>query len=66
MLTRVRDHVRISQNGHKKKLRAEKKATGVVPDELTELENLLEQIIALGERAEAEQQETGFLRRAET
>ena len=44
---------------HKKKLRAEEKATGIVPDEPTELENLLEQIIALEESAEAEQQETG-------
>lgn len=32
MLTRVRDRVRISQNRHKKKLRAEEKAIGVVPD----------------------------------
>ena len=46
-------------------MRAEEKATGVVPDEPTELENLLEQIFALEESAEAEQQETGFLRRAE-
>lgn len=55
----VRDHVGILQNRHKKKLRAEEKATGIVPDEPTELENLLEQIIALEESAEAEQQETG-------
>ena len=40
-------------------MRAEEKATGIVPDELTELENLLEQIIALEESAEAEQQEAG-------
>ena len=40
-------------------MRAEEKATGIVPDEPTELENLLEQIIALEESAEAEQQETG-------
>ena len=39
-------------------MRAEEKATGIVPDEPTELENLLEQIIALEESAEAEQQET--------
>ena len=55
----VKDHVGILQNRHKKKLRAEEKATGIVPDEPTELENLLEQIIALEESAEAEQQETG-------
>ena len=54
----VRDHVGILQNRHKKKLRAEENATGIVPDEPTELENLLEQIIALEESAEAEQQET--------
>ena len=40
-------------------MRAEEKETGIVPDDLTELENLLEQIIALEESAEAEQQETG-------
>ena len=39
-------------------MRAEEKATGIVPDEPMELENLLEQIIALEESAEAEQQET--------
>lgn len=56
----VRDHVVILQNRHKKKLRAEEKATGIVPDEPTELKNLLEQIIAWNwESAEAEQQETG-------
>ncbi|PFX20106.1 hypothetical protein AWC38_SpisGene15456 [Stylophora pistillata] len=54
----VRDHVGILHNRHKKKLRAEEKATGVVPDELTELESLLAQIIALEESAEVEQQET--------
>ncbi|XP_068735661.1 trichohyalin-like [Montipora capricornis] len=54
----VRDHVGILQNRHKKKLRAEEKARGIVPDEPTELENLLEQIIALEQSAEAEQQET--------
>ena len=57
----VRDHVGVLQNRHKKKLGAEEKATGIAPDEpiATELENLLEQIIALEESAEAEQQETG-------
>ena len=39
-------------------MRAEEKATGIVPDEPTEL-NLLEQIIALDESAELEQLETG-------
>ena len=53
----VRDHIAILQNRYKKKLRAEEKASGITPDEPTEMENLLEQIIALEESAEAEQQE---------
>ncbi|CAH3140310.1 unnamed protein product [Porites lobata] len=47
----VRDH-------RKKKLLAEEKATGITPDEPTELENLLDMIIALEESGEAELQET--------
>ena len=43
---------------HKKKLQAKEKATGVTPDEPTELENLLDTIIALEESGEAELQET--------
>ena len=43
---------------HKKKLRAEEKATGITPDEPTELENLLNTVIALEESAEAELQDT--------
>jgi len=43
---------------HKKKLLAEEKATGITLDELTELENLLDMIIALEESGEAELQET--------
>ena len=43
---------------HKKKLQAEEKATGITPDEPTELENLLDTIIALEESGEAELQET--------
>ena len=43
---------------HKKKLLAEEKATGITPDEPTELENLLDMIIALEESGEAELQET--------
>ena len=38
---------------------AEEKATGIVPDQLKELENLLGQVIALEESAKAGQQETG-------
>ena len=43
---------------HKKKLLAEEKATGITPDKPTELENLLDTIIALEESGEAELQET--------
>ncbi|CAH3114749.1 unnamed protein product [Porites lobata] len=54
----VRDHVGILVYKHKKKLLAEEKATGITPDEPTELENLLDMIIALEESGEAELQET--------
>ena len=54
----VRDHVGILVYKHKKKLLAEEKATGITPDEPTELESLLDMIIALGESGEAELQET--------
>ncbi|CAH3169870.1 unnamed protein product [Porites lobata] len=54
----VRDHVGILVYKHKNKLLAEEKATGITPDEPTELENLLDMIIALGESGEAELQET--------
>ena len=45
----VRDHVGILVYEHKKKLQAEEKATGITPDEPTELENLLNTITALEE-----------------
>ena len=54
----VRDRVGILVYKHKKKLLAEEKATGITPDEPTELENLLDMIIALEESGEAELQET--------
>ena len=54
----VRDHVGILVYKDKKKLQAEEKATGITPDESTELENLLDTIIALEESGEAELQET--------
>ncbi|CAH3182508.1 unnamed protein product, partial [Porites lobata] len=54
----VRDHVGILVYKHKKKLLAEEKATGITPDEPTELENLLDMIIALEESGESELQET--------
>ena len=43
---------------HKKKLLAEEKATGITPDEPTELVHLLHMTIALEESGEAELQET--------
>ncbi|CAH3033679.1 unnamed protein product, partial [Porites evermanni] len=53
----VRDHMGILLNKHKRKIRAEEKASGIVPDEPSELENLLDTIIALEESSEAESQE---------
>lgn len=53
----VRDHMGILVNKHKRKVRAEEKASGIAPDEPTELENLLDTIIALEESADAESQE---------
>ena len=55
----VRDHVGPRYvYKHKKKLLAEEKATGITPDEPTELENLLDMKITLEESGEAELQET--------
>ncbi|XP_068690985.1 putative uncharacterized protein DDB_G0274435 [Montipora foliosa] len=54
----VRDHMKILVYKHKKKLQAEEKATGITPDEPTELENLLDTITALEESGVAELQET--------
>ena len=54
----VRDHVGILVYKHKKKLLAEEKATGITPDEPTELENLLDMIIASEESGEVEFQQT--------
>ena len=50
----VRDHMGILVNKHKRKVRAEEKASGIAPDEPSELENLLDTIIALEESSEAE------------
>ena len=41
----VRDHVGILVNKHKRKVRAEEKASGIAPDEPTELDNLLELLL---------------------
>ena len=53
----VRDHVEILVNKHKRKVRAEEKASGIAPDEPTELDNLLDTIIALEESADVQLQE---------
>ena len=50
----VRDHVGVLVYKHKKKLLAEEKETGITPDEPTELENLLDMIIASEESGEAD------------
>ena len=54
----VHDHLGILVNKHKRKLRAVEKASGIAPDEPSELENLLDTIIALEESADAESQES--------
>jgi len=53
----VRDHIGILVNKHKRKVRAEEKASGIAPEEPSELENLLDTIIALEESGDAESQE---------
>ena len=50
----VRDHVGILVNRHKKKLRDEEKASGITPDEPSELDLALDTIIASEESADAE------------
>ena len=55
----VRDHMGILVNKQKRKVRAEEKASGIAPDEQSELENLLDTIIAVEEISEAESQELG-------
>ena len=53
----VRDHVGILINRIKKKLRVEERSSGIAPPEPTELEILLEEIVALEETADAEMKE---------
>ena len=53
----VRDHVGILINRIKKKLRAEERSSGIAPPEPTELELLVEEIVALEETADAEMKE---------
>ena len=51
-----RDHMGILVYKHKRKVRAKEKASGIAPDEPSELENLLDTIIGLEESSEAESQ----------
>ena len=53
----VRDHVGILINRIKKKLRVEERSSDIAPPELTELEILVEEIVALEETADAEMKE---------
>ena len=53
----VRDHVGILINRIKKKARAEERSSGIAPPEPIELENLVEEIMALEETADAEMKE---------
>ena len=61
----VRDHMGILVNKHKRKVRAEENASCIAPDKPSELENLLDTIIALEESLEAESQEQRKGRRCE-
>lgn len=60
----VRDHIGNIINRYQKKIRAEEKASGIAPDEPTELDELLEQIIALEESSEAELQDASAQKKA--
>ena len=53
----VRDHMGILVNKHKRNARAKEKASGIAPGEPSQLENLLDTIIALEESSEAESPE---------
>ena len=53
----VPDHIGILVNKDKRKVRAKEKASGIAPGEPSELENLLDTIIALEESSEAESPE---------
>ena len=47
----IRDHINVLVNKHKKKIRADERASGISPDEPSELDELIQQIIALEERS---------------
>ena len=53
----ARDHVGILINRIKNKSRAEERSLGIVPPEPTELEILVEEIVALEETADAQMKE---------
>ena len=53
----VRDHIGILVNKDKRKVRAKEKTSGIAPGEPSELENLLEIIIASEESSEVESPE---------
>ena len=50
----VRDLMGILVNKHKRKVRADDKASGIAPDEPSELENILDTIIGFEESSEVE------------
>ena len=45
----IRDHINVLVNKYKKKIRAEERASGISPDEPSELDGLIQQITALEE-----------------
>lgn len=52
----VRDHIAVLINRYKKKMRAEENASGIDPDEPSELDTMVEEIIELEESAAFDQQ----------
>ena len=50
----IRDHINVLVNKYKKKIRAEERASGISPDKPSELDELIQQIIALEESAPAD------------
>ena len=49
--TAIRDHINVLVNKYKRKIRAEESASGISPDEPSELDELIQQVIALEESA---------------
>jgi hypothetical protein len=52
----VRDHIAVLINRYKKKMRAEENASGIDPDEPSELDTMVEEIIEFEESAAFDQQ----------